>query len=299
VKPFAAVLAAVLLWMGPAAADDKVDAAERAMTAAYAGLADRLDGAAKVHFEADQARWRADLRACDFHPRRKAECLEFRYRQRAGLIAVLGQEPYPFISEQAIVQAGEGPRGRYAVDSAYPRFDSPTSDFAETNRVFSGLAQTSLLDAVDMGRNCEVTQTFSLYRLAPSVTSVTIWREWAGGTINIDLAGYLIDLSTGKVLEPWDVFTPGDDWRDRLAELVRQELAKDPHDADRKGDASDLGAIMREVDARDYLFEEDRLVLSLSKVATERAMKGYEVVIPYVALKGVLRADGPLGSLLR
>jgi hypothetical protein len=282
-----------------AGADGRVEAARHAMMAAYAELVGKLGGAAKMHFEADQSRWSADLRACDVQPARKTECLEFRYRQRTALIAVLAREPYPFISEQAIVQSGEGPRGRYAVDSAYPRFDSASPDFAETNRIFAGLAQTSLLDAIDTGFNCEVTQTFSLYRLAPSVASVTFWREWVGGTISIDLAGYLVDLSTGKVLAPEDVFTSGDGWRHRLAELVRQELAKDPPATDSRGEASDIESIMRDVDARDFLFQDDRLVLSLSKVATERGMKGYEVDIPYAALKGVLRADGPLGSLLR
>ena len=43
----------------------------------------------------------------------------------------------------------------------------------------------------------------------------------------------------------------------------------------------------------------DKLVLSLNKVASERSMKGYTVDIPYVALKGILRADGPLGSWQR
>jgi hypothetical protein len=298
-RAFAAALAAISLWPAAAAADGSVEAARQAMRVAYTELAGRLSGAAKVHFEGDQARWRDGLRACDVQPARKAECLEFRYRQRAGLIAILAKEPYPFISEQAIVQSGEGPRGRYAVDSAYPRFDSPTPDFAETNRVFGALAQTLLLDAIDTGLNCEVTQTFSLYRLAPSVASVTFWREWVSGTINIDLAGYLVDMSTGKMLEPQDVFLPGDGWRHRLADLVRQELAKEPPVANRRGEASSIEAIMRDVDARDYLFEDDRLVLSLSKVATERGMKGYEVFIPYAALKDVLRANGPLGSLLR
>jgi hypothetical protein len=295
----AVALAGLSLLPATAGADGRVEAAQHAMMAAYTALAGKLSGAAKAHFEGDQARWRADLRACDVQPARKAECLEFRYRQRAGLIEVLADEPYPFISEQAIVQSGEGPRGRYAVDSAFPRFDGASADFAETNRIFAALGQTSLLDAIDTGFNCEVTQTFALYRLAPTVASVTFWREWVGGTINIDLAGYLVDLSTGKVLDPRDVFTPGDGWRPRLVELVRRELARDPPTADRKGEASDIEAIMRDVDARDYLFENDRLVLSLSKVATERGMKGYEVEIPYAALKGVLRADGPLGSLLR
>ncbi len=294
---FAAMLAAFSLSPAVAGAGGRLETAEREMTAAYTMLAGKLGGAAKVHFEGDQARWRADLRACDVQPSRKAECLELRYRQRAGLIDVLAAGAYPFISQQAIVQSGEGPRGRYAVDSAYPRFDSASPDFAETNRVFAGLSRTSLLDAVDTGLNCEITQTFSLYRLGPSGVSVIFWREWLGGTINIDLAGYLVDLSTGKLLEPEDVFPPGNGWRHRLAELVRRELAKDPPVADRRGEASDVGSIMRDVDSRDYLFEDDKLVLSLSKVASERGMKGYEVVIPYEALKGILRPDGPLGSL--
>ena len=131
------------------------------------------------------------------------------------------------------------------------------------------------------------------FRLAPSIVSITVWREWVGPAIAIDLSGYLVDLSTGKVLEPEDVFTPGDGWRHRLAELARQELAKDWTDSDRRSEANDIASIMREVDARDYLFEDGNLVLSLSKVASERGMKGYEVVIPYAALKGILRADSP------
>jgi hypothetical protein len=295
----AAAMVAISLWPAVAGADGRVAAAQRMMTTAYTELAGKLRGAAKVHFEGDQARWQADLRACDVQPSRKPECLELRYRQRAGLIKVLAAGSYPFISQQAIVQSGEGPRGRYAVDLAYPRFDDPSVDFAESDRVFAALARTSLFDAIDTGRKCEITQTFSLYRLAPSVVSITVWREWAGSTIAIDLSGYLVDLSTGKVLEPEDVFTPGDGWRDHLAELVRQELAEDSTGSDRRSEINDIASIMREVDARDYLFEDDNLVLSLSKVASERGMKGYEVVIPYTALKGMLRADGALGSLRR
>lgn len=298
-KPFAAALSSFFLWMGMAAADDRLDTAERAMTVAYVALAEKLDGAAKLHFEADQARWRAGLPACDVQPARKAECLELRYRQRASLIEVFAEGPYPFVSQQAIVQSGNGPRGRYVVDIAYPRFDSPSPDFTAADRVFSGLAQTSLFDAIDTGRNCEVTQTFSFYRLAPAVASVTFWREWTGPTVDIDLAGYLVDLSTGKVLGPQDVFTPGDGWRHLLADLVRQELAKDPPDGDRKGNAGDIASVMREVDSKDYMFENDRLVLSLNKVASERGMKGYEVIIPYAAMKDLFRVDGPLGTLQR
>lgn len=298
-KPVAAVLAVVALWPLATQADGRVDAAERKMTAAYAALVGKLGGAAKAHLEADQARWLGHRRACNANPPRQAECLESRYRQRTEMLAAIAKGSYPFISQQAIVQAGNGPRGRYAVDVAYPRFDGPSADFAGTNRRFAAAAETELSDAIDTGRNCEITQTFSLYRPASSVISVTLWREWTGATISIDLAGTLVDLSTGRLLEPQDVFSPGVGWRHRLAELVGQELAKDPPEPGRKSGASDVGTIMSTIEVKDYLFEDDKLVLSLNKVASERSMKGYTVDISYAALKGILRADGPLGSWQR
>lgn len=298
-KLVAAVLAVAAAWPLTTQADGRGEAAERKMTAAYAALVGKLGGAARAHLEADQARWLGHRRACNANPPRQAECLESRNRQRTEMLAVIAKGSYPFISQQAIVQAGNGPRGRYAVDVAYPRFDRQSADFAGTNQRFVTAAVTERSDAVDTGRNCEITQTFSLHRPASSVVSVTFWREWAGATISIDLAGYLVDLSTARMLKPQDVFAPGDGWRHRLAELVGQELAKDPPEPGRKSYASDVGTIMGTIEAKDYLFEDDRLVLSLNKVASGRSMKGYTVDIPYAALKGILRADGPLGSWQR
>ncbi len=296
-KLLAAVLAVVAVWPFMTQADGKVDAAERKMAAAYAAFVSKLDGPAKAHLEADQARWLGDRRACDANLPRKAECLEARCRERAQLLAAIAKGSYPFISQQAIVQAGNGPHGRYTVDVAYTRFDGQSADFAAINRRFAAAAEIELSDAIDTGQNCEVTQTFSLYRPASSVVSVTFWREWMGATMNIGLGGHLVDLSTGRMLEPQDVFTPDDGWRHRLAELVGQELAKDSPDLARKNEAGNIATIMREVEAKDYLFEDDKLVLSLNKVARDRSMKGYTVGIPYAALKSILRADGPLGSL--
>ena len=289
------MLAVVAVCPAIARANDRVDAAERKMTTAYAALLGKLDGPARLHLEADQARWLGDRSACEANSPRKAECLEERYRGRAEMLEAVAKGPYPFISQQAIVRSAKGPNGRYIVDVVYPRFDGPSVDFSTTNRRFAAAAETEASDAVAYG-NTEITQTFALYRPAPSVVSVTLWRERAGATSNIDLVGYLVDLSTGRMLEPQDVFVPGDDWRHRLASLVGDELAKD---SDRKSEAGDIARIMREVAAKDYLFEDDKLILSLNAVARERAMKGYVVAIPYSALKGILRADGPLGSLQR
>ena len=297
-KLLAAMLAVVAAWAVAAQSDSRVEAAERKMTSAYMALVDRLDGPAKAHLLADQARWVGDRGACDADPPRTAECLEFRYGKRTRMLVALAKGPYPFISRQAIVQSGNGPNGRYIVDIAYPRFDGQSADFAAINQRFAAAAEAEAGDAKATGGS-EIAQAFSLYRLAPSIVSVIFWREWVGATINIDLTGYLVDLATGRVLGPQDVFMSGFRWRHRLADLVAAELAKDPPDADRKVKASDIAAVMRAVESEDYLFEDDGLMLSLSTVARERGMKGYQVFIPYAALKNILRADGPLGSLQR
>jgi hypothetical protein len=144
VKLLLTVLAVVAVWPGVTQAEGRVEAAERKMTAADAALVGRLDGPAKAHFEADQARWLGDRRTCDVNPPRKAECLESRYRERTQVLAAVAKAPYPFISQQTIVQSGNGQNGRYAVDIAYPRFDGHSADFAAINRRFAAAAQTRL-----------------------------------------------------------------------------------------------------------------------------------------------------------
>jgi hypothetical protein len=160
VKLAAAVLAVavVAIWTVVAQADGRVDAAERQMTAAYTVLVGKLGGAAKAHLEADQARWLGERRACDANPPRQAECLEFRYRQRAQVLTAVAKGTYPFISQQAIVQSGNGPNGRYAVDVAYPRFDGQSAGFVTISRRFAAAAEEEAADAKATGSN-EITQT--------------------------------------------------------------------------------------------------------------------------------------------
>lgn len=291
----AALLAALALCPFAVLAEGELEASQREMTAAYATLAGTLDGAARAHLEGDQARWLTDRRACDDNPAWRNQCLELRYRLRADLLKAFAKGPYPFISEQAVIESGKGPDGRYAVDIDYPRFDGTSADFSETNRRFTE-AGSWLSDAKTINGDVSVTQDFAVYRLSPTVVSVTTRSEWTSARVTIALAGYLVDLGTGRILEPQDVFASGDGWRRRLADLVRRELEKDP-DPNDKSRPVDVAAVMAQVKATDYLFETDALTLSLPEVALARAMKGYTVDIPYVELRGYWRADGPLGGM--
>jgi hypothetical protein len=297
VKFVAAVLLAALAAT-PAFAQDsaRISAAEREMAAAYAALLGKLKGTAKLHLEGDQARWLANRRACDANAARKAACLEARYQTRAAKLKLFASGPYPFISEQAIVKSGKLKHGAYAIDVSYPQFESLSADFTAVNRSFADPARGAVDDLVQSEFDAGYDQTFDLYRLNRDVVSVWLHSEVSQANVWISNTGTLVDLRTGQVVPPEEVFKPGGEWRARLLERVDAEITKDFLDMRRGQKPAGLADIFNRLKPADYLFQDDELVLYLPEVALSLGMRGYAVEIPYAALKPLLRADGPLGG---
>ena len=295
------LLAAVLLAalaVAPAFAQDstKISAAEHEMVAAYGALLGKLTEPARLHFEQDQERWLANRRACDANAARKADCLASRYQTRAAKLRLFADGSYPFISEQAIVKSGKREHWTYAIDVSYPQFDSPSADFTAVNRSFADPARDTVDDLVQSEFNVSYDQTFDLFRLNRDVVSVWVHSEMSGLNIDISNTGTLVDLRTGRVIPPADVFKPGGEWRARFFELVDAEITKDFLDMRRGQKPAGLADIFNGLKPADYLFEDDELVLYLPEVAMRLHMRGYAVEIPYAALKPLLRTDGPLGG---
>jgi hypothetical protein len=286
------------LAVAPAFAQDstKISAAEHEMVAAYGALLGKLTGPARLHLEQDQERWLANRRACDANAARKADCLASRYQTRAAKLRLFADGSYPFISEQAIVKSGRREHWTYAIDVSYPQFDSPSADFTAVNRSFADPARDTVDDLVQSEFNVSYDQTFDLFRLNRDVVSVWVHGEMSGLNIDISNTGTLVDLRTGRVIPPADVFKPDGEWRARFFELVDAEITKDFLDMRRGQKPAGLADIFNGLKPADYLFEDDELVLYLPEVAMGLHMRGYAVEIPYAALKPLLRTDGPLGG---
>jgi uncharacterized protein len=297
VRLLAAVLLAALA-VAPAFAQDstKISAAEHEMVAAYGALLGKLTGPARLHLEQDQERWLANRRACDANAARKADCLASRYQTRAAKLRLFADGSYPFISEQAVVKSGKREHWTYAIDVSYPQFDSPSADFTAVNRSFADPARDTVDDLVQSEFNVSYDQTFDLFRLNRDVVSVWVHSEMSGLNIDISNTGTLVDLRTGRVIPPTDVFKPGGEWRARFFELVDAEITKDFLDMRRGQKPAGLADIFNRLKPADYLFEDNELVLYLPEVAMGLHMRGYAVEIPYAALKPLLRTDGPLGG---
>ena len=272
-------------------AKPELTAADRKMAAAYAALAGRLTGAAKDHLLADQIRWLANrAAACAVEPSEMEECLETRDRDRTLQLEWLGEAAYPFISEQAIVKAGNVRGIPYIIDASYPQFDGGSVDFASVNRQLAsatGEAAERVVPGPDAdndngnynGAAWRYEQAFTLCRPGPNAVSIKIsYDAYEGGAHGIvGVTGMLVDLRTGKAVGPDGVFLPNSNWLREISRIVSADI-----------NTPNLGDILKQPNR--YVFLEDRLELSFNQLEGGP----YTVEIPYDRLRPLLRIDGPV-----
>ncbi|CAN5745384.1 hypothetical protein BH11PSE3_BH11PSE3_42980 [soil metagenome] len=265
--------------------------ADRAMAAAYAALVGKLRGAARDHLTADQARWLVNReRACVGEPADVEECLIGRFRDRTSLLRLLGDGAYPFVSEQAIVKAGEAKGIPYSIDASYPQFDATTPDFGAVNRQLAA-ATREAAERVVPGSDADTgggkyngaawryEQAFTLYRPSDNAVSVALlYDSYEGGAYPVGgVRGMLVDLRTGRAVGPDGVFAPNLDWLKELVRIAGGEIK-----------AANLPDLLKQPGR--YVFLDDRLELTFNQYEGGP----YTLEIPYQRLKPLLRPDGPI-----
>jgi len=265
-------------------------AADRAMMVDYASLTAKLDPQGRAHLEADQARWlRNRERACAGEAEDAEECLAARYRDRAGRLKLLADGAYPFVSEHAIVRAGVARGIPYSVDASYPQFDGTSADFDAVNRQLAAAASQAAERAVpragadageaQAGLAWRYDQAFSLYRPSDrAISAVVVFESDDGGAeAVVGQTSLLVDLRTGRVAGPRDVFLAGDGWLRELARRARPGIK-----------AANLVELLQ--DPRRYAFLDDRLELSFG----QDEGGPFTLEVSYDVLKPFLRPDGPI-----
>lgn len=279
---------------------------DREMAAIYSALAARLTAPAKDHLTKDQVRWISDRnRACAGDAGAIADCLKGRYAARIANLKVFADAIYPFISEHAIYKAGKVGKITYAIDVRYPQFDGPTADFSVVNRTFADDARKSDEEAtpksdsgVEREQAWSYEQAFRLYR--PSANAITVaidFYGFSGGAHGFGgTACMLVDLRTGKPVEPEGVFVPGDAWLKLMVGFVgadlRKQFTKNPGFDDALEPAT-LAKMLR--DPGHYCWRPDRLELIFNAYDVGPYSAGpYQVVLSYSRLRALIRADGPI-----
>jgi len=280
--------------------------ADREMAAIYSALAAKLTGPAKDHLAKDQVRWVGNRnRACSGDAAAITDCLKVRYAARTGNLKVLADGVYPSVSEHAVYKAGKVGKITYSIDARYPQFDGTTANFSAVNRTFADDAKKSDEDGTpkaDSGVGREQTwsyeQAFALRRPSSSAITVAIdFYGYSGGAHGFGgTACVLVDLQTGKSVEPDGVFASGDAWLKLMVGIVtadlKKQFVKNPGFDDALEPAK-LAEILR--DPSHYCWRTDRLELIFNAYDVGPYSAGaYQVVVPYSRLRPLFRIDGPL-----
>jgi hypothetical protein len=135
----------------------------------------------------------------------------------------------------------------------------------------------------------------------PSANAITVALDFYGfsggahgfgGTVCM-----LVDLRTGKSVEPDGVFVPGDAWLKLMVDVVtadlKKQFVKNPGFDDALEPAT-LAKMLR--DPGHSRWRADRLELIFNAYDVGPYSAGaYQVVVPYSRLRPLFRADGPLG----
>ena len=281
---------------------------DREMTAVYSALMAKLIGPAKDHLAKDQLGWVGNRnRACASNADAIVDCLKVRYGARIRNLKVFADGVYPFISQHAIYKAGKVGKITYVIDTRYPQFDGTTANFAVVNRTFAEDAKKSAEDGtpkpdsgVDREQAWSYEQAFALHRpSARAITAAIDFYGYSGGAHGFGgTMCVLVDLRTGKSVEPDGVFVPGDAWLKLMVGTVtadlKKQFVKNPGFDDALEPAS-LAKMLR--DSSHYRWRADRLELIFNAYEVGPYSAGaYQVVIPYSRLQPLIRADGPLGG---
>jgi uncharacterized protein len=279
---------------------------DREMTAVYSALVARLAGPAKDHLARDQVGWIGNRnRACGGDVDTIADCLMGRYAARIANLRVFADGAYPFVSEHAVYKAGKVGKVNYTIDTRYPQFDGATADFSAVNRTFADASKKSNEEATpkpDSGVEHEQAwsyeQVFVLHR--PSAKAITVaigFYGFSGGAHGFGgTACMLVDLRTGKSVEPNGVFVPGDAWLKSMVGLVGADLKKQFANNPGFDDALEPATLAKTLrDPGHYCWRTDRLELVFNAYDVGPYSAGpYTVDIPYSRLRSLFRTDGPL-----
>ncbi len=288
--------------------DPGISAADGQMAAAYRKLVDGLNGAAREELQKDQARWLAGRdQACADGAREIAICLKNRIENRLVNLRVMADGAFPFVSEQTIIKNGKVRNADFAIDASYPRFDGKSADFSAPNTFFADRTKIAVADHVPdtdefAGRpqTWSYDQSFLLHRPGPNAIAVaTTYYGFTGGAHGYGaVTGGLVDLRTGKMLDPSGIFAAGDRWLAALRTWVTADLKKQFVERPGFEDAlapEKVDKLLREPER--YIWRADGLAIVFNQYEVAAYVMGrYVVHLPYARLEPLMRPDAPVGK---
>lgn len=296
--------------------------ADRAMAAAYAKLLATLQGPAREHLQADQARWlQTNLRLCDSSLQvalaaseidsQRYDCLKSRIKSRmARLRDMPAGVDYPFVSDRSVIEAGKVGLYSYRFFALYPRFDGGAVDGALNARIEAQARKavteprpTRDLGPPPAGTHWNVEIEYELrYPVRGLVTVATFRSDYLGGVHgNSEARAVLVEIASGRALALDDVLSRSAGWPALVTRLTIEELRR--QFVGRPGDPETLNEVgigkMLTDPARWFFGPEGVEIVFNPYEVGPYAAGAFEVALSYQQLRPVIRMDGPLAAKAR
>ncbi len=287
--------------------DPALGKADRELSSLYSALLNRLSGPAKESLQKGQLAWVANRnRACASTDAEEVQaCVKRRYETRIADLKASGSGTYPFVETQWIESRGKVGKISYAIDIAYPRFAGKGADFSAVNKAYAEAATTQARETTpaadadaDRQQQWSAEGGYALYR--PGAEAITVassfWAFTGGAHGYGSVSCQLVDLKTGRKVEPAGVFAAGSRWLEEIVAIAGADLKKQFVENPGFDDAlrpAELTKTLR--DGGHYCWQAGRLQLYFNQYEVGPYAAGpYTVDIPYSKLKPLLRAGGPI-----
>lgn len=306
-----------------ACAESQLAFADKAMSGAYGQLVAALEGNARQHLQDDQTAWLAARAPMCDSPRTLGEiepdtadkkristqeCLSaLNHLRAAWLKSMPTGRDYPFISSRMRSEAGSISGIRYAFSAIYAQFSRPGVDYGrlnaalldDTKEVFDKPNRDDVVGGRDQDWSRELTTSLT-FATPTLVTVVKGMNVYAGGAHpNAWVTATMVDIPSGKVVTPADLFTPG--YEAVFFKMIQADLQEQFQTQPGFDDALEpakLAPLLKE--ARRWQVRGDGIDVTFDAYEVGPYAAGsYLVRLPYSRIATLIRRDGPLASKVR
>jgi hypothetical protein len=205
--------------------------------------------------------------------------------------------------------ARRGKWGGYEISAEYPQLQGSGANASKFNEEIRALVDKDVgyykkLFTEDASQGGELSLDYDVYFADDSLVSVEFgdyFYYFSAGRSNVIPTTFNYDLSRGRALKLANLFEPSSDYLKIISDACERDLQRQ-FEGESFPDAARIAASVEGVvgDEKKWLVSRDGLVVVFDSTEFGPPASGeHVVVIPFAALKNVIRTDGPLARFVK
>ena len=228
---------------------------------------------------------------------------------------VLGEFPVTFSGDTRLVSksqkesARRGKWGGYEITAEYPQLQGAGANVSKLNDAVRAYVTTKTADykkqfGTGEGGGGELHLSYYVSFADDSLVSIDFsdyWFYFGAGSRMAASTTFNYDLARGRELKLSDLFKPSSDYLKIISDACKRDLQRQ-FKGESSPDAERIAGSVEDVvgDEKKWLVSRDGFVVVFDSMQFGPSGSGeYTVTVPFVALKDVVRTDGPLARFAK